>query len=259
MFSRFLSVAAVLLFALVGSALADLRFCADPNNLPFSDRDLKGFENRIAQVIARDLNTPLHYEWQRMGRGFVREVLNKGRCDVLLGIPTKFGAVLTTDPYYRSSYVFVTRRDGRLHFTSFDDPQLRKVKIGVQIVGEEYAPPGQALGRRGMVDNIVGFDTVAQPESIIKAVLNGKVDVAIVWGPLAGYLAKQHPGKLDLVPAPQSDPPLPLAFSISMGVRKQDTALRDQLNAALRRDKPAIDRILRDYGVPQVPGEGATR
>jgi mxaJ protein len=85
------------------------------------------------------------------------------------------------------------------------------------------------------------------------------VDVAIVWGPLAGYLAKQHPGKLDLVPAPQSDPPLPLAFSISMGVRKQDTALRDQLNAALRRDKPAIDRILRDYGVPQVPGEGATR
>jgi mxaJ protein len=258
MCSRFLSVTAVVIVAAIASCAGELRVCADPNNLPFSNQEQQGFENRIARVIARDLKASVHYEWQRMGRGFVREILNKGRCDVLLGIPTNFRAVLTTQPYYRSGYVFVTREDRRLHLTSFDDSRLRGMKIGVQIVGEEYAPPGQALGRRGLADNIVGFDTVAKPNSIIRAVLNGQVDAAIVWGPLAGYLAKRHPGKLELTAVPQSDPPLPMAFSISLGVRKKDTALRDELNAALRRDKPAIDRILRDYGVPMMSGAGGT-
>lgn len=250
MFSRFLSALSVMLVLAGWAAGAELRVCADPNNLPFSNRQQQGFENRIAGVIARDMNARLDYEWQRMGRGFVREVLNKGRCDVLLGIPTNFRAVLTSDPYYRSAFMFVTRRDRGLHLTSFDDPRLRTMKIGVQIVAEEYAPPGQALGRRGLVDNIVGFDTSEKPSSIVDAVLTNKVDAAIVWGPLAGYLAKRHPGRLELTAAPPADPPLPLAFSISVGVRKNDVKLRDELNTILRREKRTIDRILRSYGVP---------
>src|SRR5437868_3222842 len=125
---RNVALAIVLLSAtfVVSSAFAaELRVCADPDNLPFSNRQQQGFENRIADLLARDLNAKVTYEWQRLGRGFVREVLNKGKCDVLLGIPQNFRALLTTKPYYRSDYVFVVRRDRGLHLTSFDDEQLR--------------------------------------------------------------------------------------------------------------------------------------
>jgi mxaJ protein len=262
MCSRFLSVA-MLLCALAASSQAnELRFCADPDSLPSSNRQQQGYENRIAEVVAHELNAQPSYEWQRLGKGFVREVLDKRHCDVLLGVPSNFRPVLTTTPYYRSSYVFVTRRDRGLHLRSFDDPRLKGMKIGVQVVSEEYAPPAQALSRRGMGDNIVGFDTIGdrRSASIVNAVLQRKVDAAIVWGPLAGYFARRHRGELEITPTPPSDPPIPMAFSISLGVRKQDAALRDRLNAALRHCKPEIERILRQYGVPLVgDSEGAAR
>src|SRR5437868_4179446 len=129
--SRFLLLAALLL---AGRASAtELRVCADPDNLPNSNRQQQGFENRIAELVARDLNARLTYEWQRMGRGFVRDVVDKGKCDVVLGIPQNFRALLTTQPYYRSTFMFVTRRDRGLHLHSFDDSQLRNLKIGVQV------------------------------------------------------------------------------------------------------------------------------
>jgi mxaJ protein len=254
MCSRFLRVFAILLT--VGApAMAQLRVCADPDNLPFSNRAQQGFENRIAEVVARELHTSVHYEWQRMGRGFVRDVLNKHRCDVLLGVPEHFRPVLTTAPYYRSTYVFVTRKRRGLHLTSFDDPQLKRMKIGVQIVSEEYAPPAQALGRRGLVANLVGFQTTgADARSIIDGVLQKRVDAAVVWGPFAGYFGKPYSTQLELSPTPEVDPPsLPLAFSISMAVRKNDVALRDRLDQILAKRKPDLDRILRAYGVPLVP------
>jgi len=254
MSSRFLSVVAAVLVLVSAGAARKLHVCADPDNLPFSNRQQQGFENRLAELVARDLNAKLIYEWQRMGRGFVREMLNKGRCDALIGIPSNFRPVLTTEAYYRSSYVFVTRRDRGLHLHSFDDPQLKRLKIGVQVLSEDYTPPAEALVRRGLVANIVGFDTTgARASSIIDAVVQRKIDAAVVWGPLAGYFARQHKAELEITPAPAFDAPaLPLAFSISMGVRKSDVQLRDRLNAILERRRPEILRILRAYGLPML-------
>ena len=250
MCSRFLKSVALLL-ALAGCApAAELRVCADPDAMPSSNAKQQGFDNRVIEVIARDLHANVVYEWQRNGRGFVRDVLNKGACDVVLGVPTGVRAMLTTTPYYRSGYVFVTRRDRDATLRSFDDPALKNMKIGVQVLTDEYAPPGQALGRRGLTSNIVGFETTDNPASIVNAVYRRKVDTAIVWGPLAGYYARLHPRAFAITPTPPVDPPVPMAFSIALAVSKRNPELRDRLNAAIERQKPAITRILRSYGVP---------
>lgn len=256
MCSRFLRLAAV--FLVTSCCYGQLRVCADPNNLPFSNRKQQGFENRIAELLARELHQKLEYTWQRMGRGFVRNILNKRECDVLLGIPQNFRPVLTTVPYYRSTYVFVAPKKAGVHLASFDDVHLKNMKIGVQVLGEEYAPPGQALGRRGLIANLVGFDEPAEStSSVMSAVLRQKVDAAVVWGPTAGYFAKAHPNQLELAPTPDFDPPaLPLAFSISMGVRKSDVELRDRLNEVISRRKTEIERILRSYNVPLLASAG---
>lgn len=251
---RFLKLAFTLMLFTI-SGFAQLRVCADPDNLPFSNRARQGFENRIAGVIAEATHQRLEYEWQRMGRGFVRDVLNKRRCDVLLGVPQNFRPVLTTEPYYRSSYVFVTRRSGTPKLTSFDDAHLKSMKVGVQVVSEDYAPPAQALGRRGLVANIVGFEsTGSEASSIIEAVATHRVDAAVVWGPLAGYFIRNRRTEFEMTLTPPLDPPrLPLAFSISMGVRKSDVVLRDRLNSVLATHQREIDRILHQYGVPLLP------
>jgi mxaJ protein len=240
----------------------DLRVCADPNNMPFSNRKQQGFENQLAELIAKNLGEHLVYVWQRMGRGFVREYLETSRCDLLIGIPENYRPVLTTTPYYRSSYVFVSHRNRRLHVGSFNSPELHGLKIGVQVLDENYTPPGQALARRGLQSEIVGFDTSGErADSIIQSVASHEIDIAVVWGPLAGYFARQYRGALQLTPVePEVDPPaLPFTFAISMGVRKGNVALRDELNAILRDRAKEIHAILGRYGVPQLPlaSEGA--
>jgi mxaJ protein len=255
-FLRFFVISALLVSGLTATAQTrELRVCADPDNLPFSNTNLQGFENRIASIIAKNLNAHLSYIWQRMGRGFVREYLAKSRCDLLIGIPSNYRPVLTTAPYYRSSYVFVTRRTNNLDVTSFNSPGLRGVKIGVQVLDEEYTPPGEALARRGLQSAIVGYDTTDDADSIMRAVANRQVGIAIVWGPLAGYYAHKYHGDLVLAPVePEVDPPgLPFTFAISMGVRKGNTGLRDELDRALVQNQSQIREILNKYGVPQLP------
>jgi mxaJ protein len=162
-----------------------------------------------------------------MGRGFVREYLDKAQCDLVVGIPTNYRPLLTTSPYYRSTYVFVSRRNDKV-IPSLDSPALHGLKIGVQVLDEQYTPPGEALARRGLQGAIVGFDTIGDgADSIIRAVADQKVDLAIVWGPLAGYVAKTIGHDLRVTPVePEVDPPgLPFTFAISMGVRKGDLAL----------------------------------
>jgi mxaJ protein len=245
-----------MVICLVDISLArDLRVCADPNNLPFSNVKRQGFENSIAEVVARNLHAHLTYVWQRMGRGFVREYLNKGQCDLLVGIPSQYKPVLTTRPYYRSTYVFVSRRDDKLKPASLNDPSLHQMKIGVQVLEEDYTPPATALARRGLQADIVGFETTgAEADSIIRAVAEGKVDTAIVWGPLAGYFARSFGSRLQLTPVtPEVDPPnLPFTFAISMGVRKENTSLRNEIEGVLQRRQQQIQDILRHYGVPQL-------
>jgi mxaJ protein len=232
----------------------ELRVCADPNNMPFSNHDQTGFENRIAALVAHDLNARLIYVWQRMGRGFVREYLDKSQCDLLTGIPANYRGVLTTSPYYRSTYVFVSGQKEPV--PSLDSRALHDLKIGVQFLDEQYTPPGEALARRGLQSSIVGFDTIGNgADSIIRAVADQKVDVAVVWGPLAGYFAKEFGHDLQLTPVePEVDPPgLPFTFAISMGVRKDNIVLRDQLEKILTDRAADIRSILEDFGVPQLP------
>jgi mxaJ protein len=262
MYSRFLSLCCVLLIisiAAVGQR-RELRVCADPNNLPFSNTKQQGFENRIADLLAKDLNAHLTYVWQRMGRGFVREYLNKSECDLLIGIPSNYRPVLTTSPYYRSTYVFVSRRSANLDVTSFNSPELHGMKIGIQVLEEEYTPPGEALARRGLQSAIVGYDTTDDAESIVRAVAEKQVGIAVVWGPLAGYFAQKYHGDLVLTPVePQVDPPgLPFTFAISMGVKKSNVELRDELDRFLAHRQNEIRKILTQYGVPQLPLAPAT-
>ena len=157
--SAFLSAAAVLL-VLAGDAEArELRVCADPNNLPFSNQRGEGFENRIAEIVAEELGATVAYTWWAQRRGFVRNTVNAGACDLIPG--TVFGAdgLRTSRPYYRSSYVFLTRADRGPDVESLDDPALRTATIGVQLVGDDGSntPPAHALARRGVVNNVRGF------------------------------------------------------------------------------------------------------
>ena len=232
-----------------------LRVCADPNNLPYSNQQQQGFENKIASLIAQDLHAQVDYTWFPQRRGFVRNTLKAGVCDCVIGVPSNYELTAETQPYYRSSYVFVSRRGRRLGVTSLDDPRLRTWKVGVQMIGNDHvnSPPAHALANRGAIDNVVGY-MVYDPRAIVDAVARGDVDVAIVWGPQAGWFARQERVPLELTPvSPQIDLPfLPFVFDISMGVRRGDNALRDELDREIERRRGDIDRILDQYGVPRV-------
>jgi mxaJ protein len=266
MYSRFLSLVALGAIACgparAATTMRELRVCADPNNLPFSNERQQGFENRIAEVVARDLNAKLSYVWYAQRRGFTRNTLGANKCDVFMGVPSSLERVSTTVPYYRSTYVFVTRRDSNIKPASFDDPALRKLSIGVQMIGDDFnnTPPAHALTARHIVQNVKGYSVYGDyskpnpPARIIDALASGDIDVAIAWGPLAGYFATREPVAMDITPvSPQIDLPfLPFVFDISMGVRRGQDSLRDQLNAIIARRKPEIDRILDSYGVPRL-------
>jgi len=236
-----------------------LRVAADPNNLPFSNNRLEVFENKIVDLVARDLRMQVEYVWRAQRRGFFRESFKNDNCDLVPGAPAHFDKALTTTPYYRSCYVFVTRKERGISIKSFDDPQLKKLKIGVQLVGDENTPPAQALGRRGIVNNVVGFTVYGDYREqnpaarIIDAVANGEVDVAVVWGPLAGYFAKKQKTALELTAVEEdaTAPNVPFAFDISMAVKKGNQELRDRLNAVLEKDEAEIAAILDQYGVPK--------
>jgi len=272
MSSRFPEIVlAGLVFAAVGVAAATakashrervLRVCSDPNNLPFSNQREQGFENQIANLIARDFGAKLDYTWWAQRRGFIRNTLKAGSCDVIMGVPTGMDMVLKTAPYYRSSYVFVTRRDNPIDVRSFDDPVLRRVRVGVQLIGDDgvNSPPAHALSNRGIIQNVRGYtvygdySTDSPPSRIIDAVARREVDVAVAWGPMAGYWARRSAVPLKLVPVqPQIDVPfLPFVFDIAIGVRRGDSTFRASLDSVLLRRRPEIQRILDAYGIPQM-------
>ena len=237
-----------------------LRVCADPNNLPFSDKSGNGFENKIADLIAADMNLPVEYTWWAQRRGFFRNTLREGLCDIVIGVPASFELAVTTRPYYRSTYVFVTRGDHGLDIRSFDDAMLRDLKIGVQLIGDDGAnsPPVHALNNRGIVENLKGYTLYGDyheespPSRIIDAVVNGDVDVAVVWGPLAGY----HARKRNLIIRPVSPeidlPYLPFVYDIAVGVRRGEDDLRKRIDGILQQRRGDIEKILDEYGVPRV-------
>jgi mxaJ protein len=239
-----------------------LRVCADPNNLPFSNDKLQGFENQLAAMIARDLGLELTYYWFPQREAFFKKTLNAGVCDVVMGVPSGLDEAATTQPYYRSTYVFITRRDRDLHLVSLDDPRLRTMMIGVHVLGEQddSLPPVHALISRGIVHNLVGFSIFGNlnekdpPADLVKAVEVGKVDVAIAWGPLAGYFGLKSPVALEVTPIADdtSNPQLPFHFDIGIGVRQRDVALKKRLDDELTQRQKDIEQVLHQFGIPQI-------
>lgn len=244
-----------------------LRVCADPNNLPFSNSAQQGFENRLADMVGDDLGLKVIYFWFPQREAFFRKTLNAGQCDVVMGVPTQIDEASPTQPYYRSSYVFVSRSDRHLNLQSLDDPRLRNLRIGVHVAGDgdSNMPPVAALISRGIVRNLVGYsiyghlDEKNPPADLIRAVAHSDVDVAIAWGPMAGYFAKISAVPLDVVPVDvvSPNPQVPFTFAISMGVRHGDIKLQQQLDAEIQRRGPQIRRLLESYGVPLLTAKPA--
>lgn len=260
--ARRLTIVSVVLCALSGRAPADavkeLRVCGDPNNLPFSNEKLEGIENKIAEVVAKDLGMTVAYTWWPHQRGLVKRVLNTGQCDVMLGIPKGYDPVLWTKPYYRTGYVLAYRKDRKLKLRSLDDPALKTLKIGVQV----NTPPHDALGQRGIADNVVGYQLMFDsnfhaedyPGKLVEDLIAGSIDVALVWGPIAGYFAKKKAAPLELVLLEdQPEGGNRFAFEISMGVKKGNKELKEKLEQALARKHTEIEHILEGFGVPLLP------
>lgn len=236
--------------------------CADPNNLPFSNRAGQGFENRIAELLSKDMGKKLEYVWWAQRRGFVRNTLGAAKCEVWPGVAQGVERVAATHPYYRSTYVFVTRADEPLQGLTLDDARLRSVAIGVQMIGNDgmNTPPAHAIARRGLTQNVRGYMLYGDynhpnpPAAIIDAVAKGDIDVGIAWGPLAGFFASRSTAPLRIEPVtPAMDGGVwPMAYDISIGVRRDDPELQRRIDVILEKEKPAIDAILRNYHVPVV-------
>nr|WP_245283741.1 substrate-binding domain-containing protein [Bradyrhizobium sp. URHD0069] len=239
-----------------------LRVCADPNNLPFSNRAGEGFENRLAEMVAQKLGKAVSYTWWAQRRGFIRHTLKAGDCDLVMGVPAHYDLVETTRPYYRSTYVFVSQTARHLQLDAIDSPRLRGLTIGVHLIGDDgnNTPPAHAFGQQGIIDNIRGFMIYGDyrepdpPARLIEAVEHGEIDIAAAWGPLAGYAAKQSAVPLTVVPiiAGERFAPQQFQFDIAMGVRKGEHTLRDRLNDFITQNIGEITALLQSYGVPLV-------
>ncbi|AUW57044.1 quinoprotein dehydrogenase-associated putative ABC transporter substrate-binding protein [Sphingobium sp. SCG-1] len=236
-----------------------LRVCADPNNMPFSNRKGEGYENALARLLARDMGAELRYVWWAQRRGNLRETLRAGRCDLVPGVASALESVATSTPYYRASYMVVTRTSDRLTIRSLDDPHLKRLQIGVQLVGDDGSntPPAHALTRRGIISNVRGFMVQGDyrrafpQEAILDALAAGQIDIAFVWEPVAAYYAIRHPGMIRLTPvSPAFDgPALPMIYDVSVAVRKDDLPLRQRIDTILQRRHGEIVRRLRSYGL----------
>ncbi len=238
----------------------NLRVCADPQNMPFSNRKREGFDNKIADVIARELGDSVSYAWWPSRRGYLRNTLSAGTCDLVIGVPVGFDPVATSKPYYRSTYYIVSRADKKLGITSLDDARLKKLRVGVNLLDGDYTntPPAHALSAHGITGTgVVGFpgfyDEEHQPGEIVDSLAKGYINVALVWGPIAGWFAKKSGVPMSMTALPDSDSAdLPFAYSVAIGTRRSDRELRTLIDDILVRKKPEIDKILMEYNVPTV-------
>jgi mxaJ protein len=247
---------------LVAAEKDELKVCADPNNLPFSNADGAGFENKLAELVAGELGKHVTYSWWAQRRGFVRSTLNAELCDVVMGVPVDYELVEATRPYYRSTYVFVSQAGRDFDVTSIKDPRLKDLKIGVHLIGSDgmNTPPSLALGQQNIVRNVVGYMIYGDyrepdpPARLMEAVEKGDIDIAAAWGPLAGYAAKISAVPLTVFPITETEDfaPLRFQFDIAMGVRKGDHALKARLDDLIARKQPEIRALLESYGVPLV-------
>ncbi len=251
---------AVLAVVLSGSAAAgdwELKVCADPDNLPFSNKAGEGFDNKIVEILAADLNADLTYVWLSDLRGQTRQRLDQaGECDLVMGVLDGQPGFLTSYAYYRIGYVFIYPETATFSVASLDDPVLRDLRVGVP-GGTRIVPPSLALGNRGVVDNQVHFtdrrDQGTRYMPVLEGLRDGKVDLAIAWGLQAGAFAKDL-GNMTVAPVqPEIDAPfIPMIVSLTIGVRPEDEGLRDALDLALARTWADTRAVLSGAGVPLI-------
>jgi mxaJ protein len=239
----------------------EFRVCADPDNMPYSNQKGEGFENKIAEVLAKDLGKELTYEFWLDRQGYLRNTINAQRCDVIIGMGSDVDSLRTSKPYYRSGYVFVYRKSSSYNIKDWDSEDLRKGIIG--IVGE--SPPTIPLRDHDLMGNAHPYrlqrDLNFPPSLMIDDLVAGKNDIAIVWGPIGGYFAKQSKEPLVVVPIPEFKSEKnsfdtqkgKSEFNISLAVRKKDKERMEIVQGALDRNQSKIMKILDDYGIPHVP------
>jgi quinoprotein dehydrogenase-associated probable ABC transporter substrate-binding protein len=237
--------------------LGPLRVCGDPGNMPLSAIDGQGFQNKIMSVLAQSMGSQVINFWRPyLERGITRQTFETNDCDILVDMPTVYAGVLTTNPVYRTTYVLAWRGDRGLEIAGVDDPKLRDLKIGVY----QTSAIREVLKRRGLASNVV-VHTVShngdllpeqQPTYQVQQVLEGKLDVAAVWGPFAGWFRTIKKQPLTILPVNLMDDDVPLEFDLSLGVRPTNVVLKFALDYALDANRAEIEKILRDYGVPLV-------
>ena len=234
-----------------------LRVCADPNNLPFSNRMGQGLENKLAQLIAHDLSADVKYVWFSERKNFLKNSLNANLCDAVLGVPVDMDGALLTRPYYRSTYVTVMRADRAQQIESLFDLGRKDLRIGLHIVGDDYSPPGHLLAALGLSRQIVGYSLFGPygeanpPARLIEAVAKGDVDVAIAWGPFAGYFAKRTAVPLAIEPvSPLRFQTVPFTYAIGVAVRKADVTLQAAIQRVLDKECKRIQALVKAYAFP---------
>jgi quinoprotein dehydrogenase-associated probable ABC transporter substrate-binding protein len=235
-----------------------LRVCADPHNLPFSNQAGEGFENKIADLLAQELGVPLTYTWYPQSIGFVRNTLGARACDVVMGIVTTSELLQNTNPYYRSSYALVQRADAETKAEGLSDPQLADLRIGAVA----RTPPVDILARQGLLKNVTPYALIVDTRfdspgrQMVEDVAAGKIDVGVLWGPIAGYWAKQQTVPLEVAPLTGENTGARLDFRITMGLRHNEPEWKRVLNDFIGGHKAEIQGILLDYGVPLLDEQG---
>lgn len=234
----------------------EFKVCADPDNMPYSNSKQEGFEDKIAEVLAKELGKKLSFQYAYYRQGFLRNTLNANRCDYVMSTTSDNDSMRTSTPYYRSGFVFIYRKSSGYNITDWDSPDLRKGIIG--IVGQ--SPPTRPLADHGLMENARPYrlqrDLNLPPSFLVDDLVKGDIDVAIVWGPIGGYYAQRASIPLVVVPIPEYENKNVKGkenWNISIGVRNKDKARAQELNGALERSQGAINKILDEYGVPHTP------
>jgi quinoprotein dehydrogenase-associated probable ABC transporter substrate-binding protein len=230
-----------------------LRACADPHNMPFSNEQGEGFENKLAKLLSEKLGKRLAFSWYPQAPGFVRNTLGSHRCDVIMGYPQGNDLVQSTNPYYRTAYAFVFRTGTDLDgIETLSDPRLREKRIGI-VAG---TPPSTAIAANGLMTRAKPYPLVVDTridssgQAMIQDLVANAIDVGILWGPLAGWFARQASSPLTIVPLTHETTSPPLVYRIAMGVRATDHEWKRQLNRLIEKNQPAINELLLDYGIP---------
>jgi quinoprotein dehydrogenase-associated probable ABC transporter substrate-binding protein len=230
-----------------------LRVCADPRNLPFSNEKGEGFENKLAELFADKLHKKLDYVFYPQATGFVRVTLAAHRCDVIMGFPQGDELVQGTNPYYRTAYALIAKPGSALdEVRTLEDAQLKGKRIGI-IAG---TPPASNMAANGLMANAKPYPLMidtrvdSSAAEMIKDLTSGEIDAGVLWGPMAGYYAKQASPPLHVTPLVKETSGPRLAYRIGMGVRQADQNWKRLLNRLIQENQPAINKILLDFGVP---------